>query len=229
MILFIAGDLGTDSNLRKLFEKNIDFIFPIPCYVEDQHMIAKIIFSYFKENSITSEPGLVEELSKYIPRGNHALILKEIEKICLFLSDKKQLNRIDIIGFLDEQDEVSFDKFCYSVSLKKANNVKPLLIKLQNEGHNLVSIIRFLSKHIYRLYQVKSLIVNGQNEYNAINTLQPPVFFKQTNDFSQSLKLWGIKELIAFLDKLTKLELVAKQSPHLAQLEVERAIINIIT
>lgn len=225
LLLFYAGELGPDSSLRKCFETNQNMA-AIACYVEDQIAVSRILQQQFKQRQITCEAGLVQLLTNYIAIGDHALVLNEIEKIFLFLGEKKHIIIDDLKDFLQLQGEVSFDKLCYQVSLKQNNDIELLLDKLQNEGHNLVSIIRILMRHFNRLYQVKLLIDQGRNEQMALDSLHPNVFFKQINDFSRSIKLWSKIELIEFLKQLNDLELIAKQSPSLANLALRKAVIS---
>jgi DNA polymerase III subunit delta len=228
LIVLAAGDLASDSSIRKLFEKPIANIAAVPCYVEDQQTVARYIVEQFKINQISSEPGLVQQLSSFLELGNHALIKREIEKLILFLGDKKHLKLQDIEQYYELSGEISFDKLSYNISLKQVRYTDRLVDKLQNEGHNLVSIIRFVSRHFFRLYQVKSLIEHGKTETTAMSSLQPPVFFKQVADFNKSLQLWKVRELAEFLGKLNGLELLAKQNPSLANIALRKAFLEVV-
>lgn len=227
LLLFCAGDLGTDSALRKFFENN-ENIAAIPCYLDDAVAIGKLIQQILKQNQKTIDPKANQLLMNCIAIGDRMLIINEIEKICLFLADKKHIVEEDLQGYLESQGEVSFDRLCYKMSLKEIKELEPLLIKLQNEGHNLVSITRVLNRHFYRLYQVKTLIIQGKEEQQAMNSLYPPVFFKQVNDFTRSIKLWSDVALLDILKKLTKLELMAKKNPITAELMLKNIMIQII-
>lgn len=226
LLLFYAGELGPESTLRRTFETNPNLA-AIACYVDDQASVSKILQQQFKQRKITCEFELIQLLTSYISVGDHALVLNEIEKIILFVGDKKHITMDDLKDFLEIQGEVSFDKLCYQISLKQINNIELLLDKLQNEGHNLVSIIRMLMRHFNRLFQVKLLLEQGNNEQTALDSLNPNVFFKHLNDFIRSFKLWSKEELIKFLEQLNDLELLAKQNPSLANLSLRKAFISL--
>ena len=224
LLVFCAGDLGTDSLLRKFFEGQ-DNIAAIPCYQDDSVAISKLIQQIFKSKQISIEHSAIQLLMSCIAIGDRLLVINEIEKICLFLGEKKQVIESDLNGYLESQGEVNFDRLCYKMSLKETKELEPLLAKLQNEGHNLVSITRMLIRHFYRLYQVKHLITQGKTEQQAMASLFPPVFFKQVNDFSRSLKLWSDKELMSLLREFTELELISKQNPATAELILRNIMI----
>lgn len=228
LIIFYADGLTPDSNLRKFFETNNNTA-AIPCYLDDSLSISRIIQQKFKQNNITYEAGLVPMLINYITTGDRFLILNEIEKIILFLGDKKHIVSSDLKDYLILQEEVSFDKLCYKISLKQITHIEKLLTKLEHEGHNLVSISRMLVRHFTRIYQVKNLIYLGKTEQQALTSLYPPVFFKQINDFSQSLRLWNEKELIDFLSKLNQIELTAKSKPSSANLMLKSTILSLLS
>ncbi len=225
LLLFYAGDLGPDSSLRKYFEKGINTA-SIPCYVEDRASVVRIIEKQFKLKQITHENNLPLLLVNYIPLGNHELILRELEKIFLFLEGRKHVLLEHLEDYLELQGEVTFDRLCYQVSLKQPKDVELLLFKLQNEGHNIVSITRMIMRHFNRLYQVKLLINQGKSEKMALDSLVPSVFFKQENDFCQSLKLWSEQQLMNFLKQLNELELMAKQNAVLSSLMIKKLFIS---
>lgn len=225
LLVFIAGELGTDSSLRKNFEK-LSHTASVASYVDDKIGVAKIISQIFKEHKVTCETGLVQLLSASMTLGDRALIINEIEKILLFLSGKQHILISDLEQYLQSQGEVGFDVLCYQASLKQKDKIEQQLTALQLEGHNLVSIIRMLIRHFTRLYQVKSLIEQGNNQQQAIDSLSPPVFFKQSNDFTASLKLWDGTKLLNALENLNQLELNAKQTAIPADLMLRKFLLQ---
>lgn len=227
LLLFCAGDLGADSGLRKYFEKCVNAA-SVPCYIDDQVGIIRIIEQQFKLKNIIYKPELLQFLVHYISFGNRELILNEIEKISLFMGNKKSIAIEDLENYLDMQGEVTFDKLCYQISLKQNKNIESLLTKLQNEGHNLISITRMVIRHFNRLYQVKSLINQGKSEKIALDSLMPNVFFKYLNDFSKSLSLWDENQLMYFLKKLNEVELFSKKDPAIASLIFRKLITQFI-
>lgn len=228
LMLFLAGDLGPESSLRKTFEKMQKQLASIACYCEDQFAVARIINDSFRRNGIIAEPGLVQQISNSIQLGNHELILREVEKIILFLGDKKHVTFNDLAEFLENQEEVSFDRLSYKLSLKQKGDVENLYYKLRNEGHNPVSIVRFIARHFYRIYQVRILLDQGKSEAYAAETLHPPVFFKQVPDFNKSVKLWNNAQLVNILKKINELELEVKRSPQFANLSFKRLMLEIV-
>lgn len=225
LLVFYAGDLGPDSALRKFFESNNN-VAAVACYKDDAVSITKLIQQIFRNKQINIEHSAVQLLVNSITIGDRMLVINEIEKICLFLGDKKKVVEDDLQGYLDSQGEVTLDKLCYKMSLKETKEIEHLLIKLQNAGHNLVSIIRIITRHFYRLYQVKHLIKTGKTEQQAMASLFPPVFFKQVSDFSRSLNLWNDKQLLARLNSLTELELMAKKDISTAGLMLRNMILS---
>ena len=226
LIVFYAGELGPDSSLRRFFDTTPN-VASIPCYIDDQASIIKVIQQIFKQRQITCEAGLISLLLHYIPMGDRSLIINEIEKILLFLNDKKQITTSDIKDYLEVQGEVSFDKLSYQLSLRQVDETELLLNNLQNEGHNLVSIVRMVARHFTRLLQTRLLIDQGKTEQQALDALVPALFFKQINDFSKSIKLWNKVQLIEILQQLTEVELAAKKASLSAELTLKKLIMEI--
>ncbi len=226
LLLFLASDLGTDSSLRKFFETNIKEIAAIPCYQDDIVAVSRLIQQFFKDRQVIIQPSALQLILNSITLGDRIMILNELEKISLFLDGKKNIADKDLEDYLDLQGEANFDKLCYKMSLKEASELESLLVKLQNDGNNLVAIIRILIRHFFRLYQVKSLITQGKYEQEAMASLSPPVFFKQIQDFSRSVKLWSDLELFDLLESLNKIELLAKQNLPMADLALRKIFLK---
>lgn len=227
LIIFCAKDLGVDSSLRRYFEKNTSLA-AIPSYHDDASSISKIIQQSFRNNKISYTSEVIPVLMNYITIGDRLLIINEIEKICLYFYEKKQISIDDLHQYLEQQSDVTFDKLCYKISLKQKNDIESYLLKLQNEGHNAVALIRMISRHFFRIYQAKHLIIQqNKTEQQAMESLSPPVFFKQVNDFSRSLKLWNIQDLQNFLEKLTYAELEVKKNSTTASLTLQNALLDI--
>jgi DNA polymerase III subunit delta len=225
LLLFYAGELGTDSSLRKNFEKLANTA-AIPCYLDDYAMIIKLIEYKLKQHSLVCDHKLITIIAKSIDYGDRALIINEIEKILLFIGDqKKQITQQDLHLYIKQQEETSFDNLCYSLSLKKLKNIEIIINNLQHEGNNIVAITRVILRHFYRIYQVKNSIKQGKTIQQSIDSLYPSVFFKYIDHFAQSVKLWSEADLIAILKKLNNIELMAKTNPTSANLMLRNLIL----
>lgn len=225
LLVFYAGDLGTDSALRKFFESDSS-VAAVACYRDDAVSISSLIQRIFRSKQMNIDHSVIKLLVSSIAIGDRMLVVNEIEKICLFLGDKKNILEEDLQEYLDSQGEITLDRLCYKISLKEVKEIECLLVKLQNSGYSLVSIIRMIIRHFYRLYQVKHLITQGKIEQQAMASLYPPVFFKQVNDFTRSLKLWDNNQLLDLLKSLTELELIAKKNLSTADLMLRSIILR---
>ena len=226
LLIFCAGELGTDSSLRKTFESSVNLA-AVPCYLDDQLSLVKVIQQILKDSKISYEAGVLQLLTSCVPIGNRVLIINEVEKILLFLGDKTHILVKDLENYLVIQGEVSFDKLCYQLSLRESDGIDILLSKLQKQGHNLVQIIRMVIYHFNHIHQVKSLIDQKKSQQQAVATLFPPIFFKQQEKFNRSIKLWSKCQLIQMLKDLTDLELSAKQSAATAELLFKQMSISL--
>lgn len=118
-LLFLAGDLGTDSALRKIFEANLKEVAAIPCYQDDIVAVSRLIQQFFKNKQVIIQPSAVQLILNSITLGDRIMILNELEKISLFLDGKKNITDKDLEDYLDLQGEINFDKLCYKMSLKR--------------------------------------------------------------------------------------------------------------
>lgn len=218
-LLFLCNELGTDSLLRRTFENNSNTA-SLACYADDMKTLANFVDQVLSIKKVSIEPAAKMLLVNAMNLGNRDFVSNEIEKIILFLGNKNNIKLSDIENYFDSLGAVSFERLCYDLSLRKIQNIQEQIEKLQQEGHNLVSIIRMVAYHFNRLYQARVIFEETKNITKSIETLIPQVFFKNLNDFTASVKLWNSLQLREFIFKLNQLELSAKKHPNTINLIV---------
>lgn len=216
-ILLVAGELGTDSTLRKNCEANQSSAV-IACYADDIVSIMSIINKALLENNITMDNEAKKLFANSVSLGNRNIIHNEIDKLLLYLGKEKKIELRHINQYFNSLGAISFESLCYDLSLLKLDNIEKKIYSLQLDGNNLVTIIRAVNNHFNRLYQVKKILEVNNNLSQAITSLSPPVFFKYVTDFSASINLWGAKQLLRVISLLGELELSVKKNPNDANL-----------
>lgn len=226
LVVFFAHELSSDSSLRKFFESN-QYTASIACYQDTPIMVTKIAREYLKEKNININHDLISLLVNYLPQGDRLMLLSELEKLSLYLATNAKITADTITNYFKKTKEVTTERLCYLASLRQNNNFDILVEDLIDEGHNLISIIRALIWHFFRLYQTRLLIEQGKSEQQALDLLSPPVFFKQVNDFKNSLNLWTSKNLGLLLKELNFLELSSKKSPNIAAIKLKNIFVKL--
>lgn len=225
LVLVEGPDLGPRSALRKLFEKNGKAA-ALPCYVDDERSIRQVIQQSLRHAGYLAERDAVDFLSQAIS-GDRMKIRQDIEKLILFMGPAKEYKGQEGPAMTRQLGTVTLEdaqKACGDtgargvddlvMSAGQGQGVKSVRIfeTLMEEGTSVIWILRALMNHFRRLHEAKANIVSGLSASQAIDTLRPPVFFKQKQGFQKQLNSWSLEALGKILVDLNKLEAQSKST-----------------
>lgn len=206
-ILIQAGDLDKNSALRKLAENNSRFA-AIACYEDNELTVKKFIANQLTLAQVNASPQTIDYLLEKIGK-NRQIILAELEKIFLFLDEKKNLT-IEIIERLTTSTyELSANEMVMNFASQKFTLSAKQSEALLRDGFEAISLIRFLNNYFQKLYQAKIDIESGLTDFESAIKSQR-LFFKVEIEFRKHLKSLSLNFLVKILQDLEKLEVKSK-------------------
>ncbi len=213
-ILINAQNLEANSSLRKFAENNPYFAC-IACYEDNEMTIKNVILAKLRNYNLNAENGVVDIILNKFGK-NRLIILNELEKLATYMGDNR-LVTIDIMqNVIADISEISVNEFVdnfFSLNLEKSNY---FLQKLFDEKTNSVTIIRFLTNYLMKIYTVKNNIEKGANLEQEIKAQR--IFFKQEPVFKKHLNIWDLNSIKNLLLKLQELEIKCKSSSNIPEL-----------
>ncbi|MGL9733063.1 MAG: DNA polymerase III subunit delta [Wolbachia sp.] len=212
-VIMIANDLSYDSATKSYME-NSKVFGVIACYKNSDSNLYDIISSYLKQNNIKYTNKIIYHLQSYFNRSKLP-IYSELEKLVLYLGERKDLKSTDIELCLSasSNDYVTLDNLCSAIANKDmANFIKISDVLILQENFSPIALIRIISNYFLRLENVLLLIRSGMSEQAAIDQLSPPLFFKQLQSFKLHLKNFQLLELKRILERLIRLEFICKKT-----------------
>ncbi|QKX01043.1 DNA polymerase III subunit delta [Wolbachia endosymbiont of Dipetalonema caudispina] len=210
-ILMIANDLPYNSTTKNYIENSKIFGI-ITCYKNNNDNSCDIILDYLKQNGIRFTNKIICYLQSYF-NDSKLPIYSELEKLILYLGERKDLKLIDVKLCLSTSNNVyiTLDKLYSAVANKDIIQfIKISDILILQENFSPIALIRIILNYFLYLENVSLLIQGGMNEQTAINWLHPPLFFKYLQDFKCHLKNFQLPELKKIIEKLINLEIVCK-------------------
>ena len=205
-IIFFANELDKKSKLRNLFEKDKEKII-VPCYKDNDATIKRLI-----SNNLKDYLGFNSELVEIIHNscGNDRIKLNnEILKIKTFFSNKKLIkNELQKLLNLKEDNDFNLIRDASISGQKSTTN--ELLNSEIIEREKLAFYIASINQRLIRLKEVE-----GNNKYDAINNLKPPIFWKDKPIFLQQTKLWNKNKIDLALKKSYAVEIKIKSNINL--------------
>lgn len=215
-IIFVGKILDKKSKIRKFFEKEKNLVC-IPCYQDNFKTLSNIVENFFKElkRSISADlRNLIIEKSQ----GDRKKLINDLNKIDLFLINKKQFKIEDIkklISTSENQNLSELADYCLAKNLKKTTSL--LNDYLISNEENILLIKIFISK-IKRLKKLKKETNSQKNLDILISNYKPPIFWKDKDLVKQQINSWTYKEINELLKTINNLELKTKKNYGISNL-----------
>lgn len=227
-VVVTAGDLAATSALRQLFEQG-DGIVALPCYVDDARSLTPVIREAIAQHGLRTEQGVVEYLATFC-QGDRLMVLKEIEKLALYAGESKQVSLSDAAACVGESTESSLEDISNAVLLGQLAPLTQHYEKALHQGIVPIAIIRTLARGLARIAMLMELMEQGQSAESAVQSLRPPVFFKQVSLVTAQARRWemlGLDKLRRAQEKMIEVEIACKTTGNPAELLCHRALFEI--
>ncbi len=206
-ILIQGGDLDKSSALRKIAEDNPYFA-AIACYEDDDRVIKKFIADELLKRKMKFTLQTTEMLFEKFGK-NRQVILAELEKICTFLGDEKNLTPEIIEKLTASEAEISANEFVMNFAAQKFDLALMQSEKLFRDNFEAVTLLRFLSNYLQKLYQARlDIDFNGVGFEEAVKSQR--LFFKTEVEFRKHLKNLSLQFLTKNLCDLEQMEIKIK-------------------
>ncbi len=203
-IIIEAGELGPKSTLRLFFEKQKNSA-ALPCYVEEGRALDYTIRNFLESNGKSATRDAMGFLLQNI-QGDRMVIHSEIDKLCLYVGDKKVIDYDDCVEIIGARGTTGFSQITFAVA---SGNIKELGEKLHqafDEGFPPQALIRGMQNHLKRLYQAKIYVSQGKSGKEAMESIHPKVFFKEQPAFQAQLNKWSLLRIERALGYLLEVD-----------------------
>lgn len=213
-VLISADELGPRSSLRLLSESHQQ-VATIACYNDQPQDIANLIQTMVRASQKSMTPDALRWLQNHL--GNDRLLTRqELEKLLLYKGDGQDIIDLDDVQtVVSDVKQLGMDMLCHAVAERRLVEALPIYQDLIVNEEEPIALVRSLSRHFNRLLQVKTLMQQGKAVEQALQALQPPLFFRDKPRFVKQLQLWTIDQLMDFLQTCQTTEWSCKQTGSL--------------
>tara|TARA_B100001029_G_scaffold92879_1_gene76147 strand:- start:1478 stop:2461 length:984 start_codon:yes stop_codon:yes gene_type:complete len=224
IIVINAGILDKKSKLRSIFEKNKNLICT-PFYKEDSRALFQQANIFFKNNKISVSQELINLIVER-SSGDRMNLNNELNKISLFLLDKKKVNIDDVIKLTNLAENYSISELadnCLSKNIKKINKIFDENIFSIDDC---ILIIRTLLAKTKRLLEIKKINEKNKNIEETILNYKPPIFWKDKEIVRNQISKWNLNDTEKLIYKINEIELSVKKNYYNSLNIVSDFIIN---
>ncbi len=224
-LLITADALQKSSVLRNLAENAPDAL-EIACYNDEEKDIRLSISSALREKGFVVDNDVLNLLSERLTE-NRITTLSELEKLSIYIGNKKNISIQDVEAIISKPQSATFDDLCHQTALGKQNEADRILKNLLVNGEQPVTIVRILIAHFNKLLMAVDLSENGVPKEEILKKVLRANQFKQKDMMATEIYLWKKNFLIKVLQLLLEAEKQTKTTELPSELIIERLITTI--
>ena len=223
-VVLNSGNLDKKSKLRSIFEKNKNLVC-VPFYKDDNRTLMQLANNFFKNNKLSISQEIVNLIVER-SSGDRINLNNELNKISLFVLNKKKINIDDVIKLTNLAENYSISELadnCLSKNIKKIN-------KIFNENvfsvDDCILIVRTLLLKSKRLLEIKKISSSNKNIEQIISNYKPPIFWKDKEIVKNQASKWSLQDTEKLIYKINDIELMVKKNYYSSLNIVSDFILN---
>ena len=209
-ILLNANILEKKSKLRSKFEKEKNLVC-IPFYKDDYRTLGQIANKFFRDNKISVSQEIINLIVER-SSGDRINLNNELEKISLFMINRKKINSEDIIKLTNLAENYSISELADNCLSKNLNKVNKILNENIFSTDDCILIIRTLLIKTKRLLEIKKNQLQNQNIDDLVSKYKPPIFWKDKEIVKNQISKWKLSDTENFIKEITDTELTVKKN-----------------
>ena len=209
-IILNANILEKKSKLRNLFEKSDELII-VPTYKDTSTTLADIAKKFFNNYKISISSETVNLLVSRC-NGDRGHLKSELDKISIYMHDKKNINLEEIHKLTNLAENFSINELVDTSLLKNLKKTSEIINESNYKSEDGILILRtFLqkTKRLLNLYEKQNEHINFDT---LINDYKPPIFWKDKPIVKRQLENWSKSKIKDLIVKINKTEIFLKKN-----------------
>ncbi len=222
-IILFADILDKKSKLRSYFEKNNNLAI-IPCYNDTEITLRKLIqFELRDFKNLNS--NIINMIITY-SNLNRKTVINNLDKIRTYF-EKKIITDKELDTLLNIDKDELFENIrdaALEGNKHKLNSLLGNFVFSNEDAHMYLNAINY---RLLKLLEIHKK-TNGESFDVAINSIRPPIFWKDKSIYKKLLKTWDLSRVLEAVNYLSKIDSYIKKNSRLDKLTmVKNSITNI--
>ncbi len=209
--LFIdSPNLEKRSKLRVLFEKNKKLLC-VPFYPENISQLTQITNNFFnKINFSISQSNINLIINK--SNGDRGILKNELQKIELFILNKKKLTSSDLLKLINITENYNISELIDHCLAKNKKKICYMLNENNFSNEDCIVIVRTFLNKSKKILKLSKEFENNQNLDLTISTAKPPIFWKDKEITKQQITKWKPENIKKLIYEISEIELKIKKN-----------------
>lgn len=224
-LVVVAGELAAKSSLRRLYEREKRFA-ALACYLDEGSSLMELIRTTLTGYGLRVDRDAALYLSRSL--GNdRGVTQQELAKIALYMGEDEEVTLAIAQALTGGNREAGYDDLCHAVATGDLAALEGALASMMEGGEAAVAILRALQRHFQRLQLMVGMVEEGVSPDRAMESLKPPVFFKEVPRFKAQLGRWNVRKAARALDILLAAEREVKATGSAPELLCRQALVRL--
>ncbi len=224
-IILEAGNLPPKDALRALVEAS-KCGRALPCYPDNDETLQALIREIFNQQGIRVDSDVVA-LLRDILGNDREITRRELEKLCLYAAQSKQLTREDVLLLCADNGMLVIDAI---VDAAAGGNAERLELALNRALSSAVDVQRILAVcviHFSNLRRWRADVDTGKSPRAVLDSLRPKPHFSRSGALEQQLRLWSDQSLATVTERLLQATAETRRRPALAEAGLRRTLLSV--
>ena len=220
-IFLFSNNLEKKSKLRNHFEKSKNFCI-IPCYEDNEITLKSIILNSLKDFRELSPQNVNLILDNC--NLNRAKLRNELDKIKDFFLNKT-LDTTKLEKLLNIKTNENFDKLKDAALVGDKKTTNKLLSDTMLEKEKNILYLNVINQRLCKLLEIKNY---GGNIERAVDSIRPPIFWKDKANFITQARIWDKKKLKLLMKNTYDIELRMKNNSSInMQILIKKLLVDL--
>ena len=224
-LIIKADNLGSQNELVK-FTSSSQLCLLVPCYEESVINIKTKLYNIFNENHLKFSNDFISLLSSKFSNDS-SINQMEIDKLKTFLINNIAVDETALLNLINNNTDININKIAINCGSGDVRNALFFYEKAIQSSVSPIIIIKTLLKHFKIIENILYNVSNGNNIDYAMNSIRPPIFFKDKPLISLQAKIWTINKISLVKKRLTDAEIKCKFYSKIDKLLIGQLILSI--
>ncbi len=212
-LIFNSEILNNKSKLRNLFEKSKSQLVSVAFYPDTNEILSKVAQKVFRERKISLSGECINLIVDKCA-GDRKNLFNEIDKIQLYLKDKKSITNDEIFKLINLSENHSINDLINNCLAKKQKRLFNILNDNIFSYEDCIIIIRTLLKKAKTLLNLLIQFNSNNDIDKTINNAKPPIFWKDKNIIKDQINAWSIEKIKNLIFEINNIELQIKKNSY---------------
>lgn len=213
-IILNANSLEKKSKLRILFEKSKKLVI-IPTYKDTSLSLIEIAKKFFNNYKISISQETINLLVNRC-NGDRGHLKSELDKILIYMQDKKNINLEEIFKLTNLSENFSINELVDTSLSKNSKKTSEILNESNYKLEDGVLILRTFLQKAKRLLKIYEKHNQNLSFDSLINNYAPPIFWKDKPIIKKQLECWSKPKIKDLISNINKTEIFIKKNSSIS-------------